>query len=758
MGAFVLLLLTLFLTTSLGVLAVKLFDQERRDAARKTYRLTFPAELDAEQVVAWLRSISGTLRFSRLRIIGVPTVVFEMVATSSGIQHRLRVPWAHADYVIAQLRSLVPGIRVTPEEEFTTAAWARAVEVGLSHSSRQLRIPSPANTAASLLASVQALEEGETVLMQWVVSPTPPEHKPIYKHAQSDSFSFGSVTKGNMANRDEVHDRREKLEEPNVLAVLRVAAAAGTDARAQHLIGRVRAALAASRSPYTRFTKRWLSTQAVSNRVEHGAAPLVFPAQLSAPELSALIAWPIGNPFITGLPPALARQLPASELVPVEGRVIGRSNFPGNERKLAIGYTEARKHLHVIGPTGSGKTVLLSNLVKQDMDQDYGVIVIDGKGGASSLFATVLDLVPVSRKDDVIVLDVNDRSRPVGFNILQQGEPRAVVDELIALFEHLYGKDSVWTKAVLYHGLRTLVTNPRLTFVDLAPLLVPMGGEEELWRDDLLRSLKDKEIRQFWQRFEGQGRTRQDQIVQPVMDRIWQLNARPEIRNIIGQSQSAFQMRDVVGQGKILLVDISGIGKETASLTGTLLINALWSAVKSVPLSKPVYLYLDEFQNFLRLPIDPEDMLAQARGFGLGMTLAHQHLNQLPTELRSAVLANARSKIVFETTADDAAVLTREFGPSVSPHDFQHMGKYEAMARIATTDGVSPPLTFTASPPAAGYGKAEVVRYNSRQTYGRPVATVEQEIEARRRPAAQPEKANKPRRKSDWDDFPFQSA
>lgn len=732
MGTLALFVLAVCLPSVMGILMVKQLDQQQRDAQRKTYRLSFPSQLDADSVTAWVRAISGTLRYGSTRLTGVPTVAFEMWGSSEGITHRLKVPWQHADYVIAQLRSLVPGIRVTPEEERPRHRWTRAVEVGMTNSSRPLRIYSAADMAASLLASVQALEAGETVLMQWVATPAVPARLPVYKEAHTDHLSLRMMTHGALANRDEVRERREKLSEPNVQAVLRLAAVAGTNARADHLIYRMRASLAAARSPSSRFVKRLVSAGSLQRRLEMASGSVVFPVQLSAPELAAVLGWPIGNPFVTGLPPRMSRQLPANELVPRSGRVVGRSNFPGNERPIAVDYLAARKHMHVVGPTGTGKTALLANMVKQDIDQGYGVVLIDSKGGASSLFAAALDYVPVRRIEDVIVLDVQDTSRPVGFNILNQGDPRVVIDELTDLFESMYDSKSVWTREVLYHGLRTIASDPRLTFIDLAPLLVPMSSDDVAWRDQLIRNLKDAELRQFWQRFDNQPRAAQDRITQPVMDRIWQLNARPELRHIIGQSTSSFQMADVVRQSKILLVNLGGLADATASLTGTLLMNALWHAAKTTPSEPPTHLYLDEFQKFIRLPIDPESMLAEARGFGLGMVLAHQHVNQLPAELRQAVLANARSKLVFQTSAEDARAMAREFGRSVDEADFMHLGKYEALARIATGDGVSAPLTLTTNAPAPAYGKAKAVRYVSRQQYGRPLAEVQAEMASRR--------------------------
>ncbi len=737
MGVFLFLLASILAITATGILMVKHLDQTHRDRNRRTYKLSFPNELDVESVTAWIRSISGTLRYGSSRLVGVPTIGFELLASSQGLTHRMMVPWQHADYVISQLRSLVPGIRVTPEDDFERHKWTHAVEVRLTHSSRQLRIYSASDTAASLLASVQALNDKEHVLIQWVITPTPPIHMPVHQEAKSHHLSPKLLLNGNMANRDEVNDRREKLKEPNVLAVLRIASVAETSVRAEHLVYRVRASLASARSPSTRFIKRLVSKSELQRRIDRGSGAVNFPIQLSAPEIAALIAWPIGNPFVSGLPPMLARHLPPSDLVPKEGRIIGLSNMPGNERPLAVGYTEALKHMHVMGPTGVGKTVLLANMMRQDIAAGYGVILIENKG---DLFHSALDYIPPDRIDDVVVLDVNDVMRPVGFNILNQGNPDVVIDELAMLFDSLYAesKAGVWTREVMYHGLRTLVAVPGLSFVDLAALLVP-SADEVAWRDAVMRNLRDKELRKFWQRFENLPRAAQDRYTQPVMDRIWQLTSRPKLRNIIGQATSSFQMADVVRDNKILLVNLSGIEREAASLTGTLLMNALWHAVKTTRSDRPTYLYLDEFQDFLNLPTsDPEDMLAKARGYGLGMTLAHQHLGQLSPVMKSAVMANARTKVVFQTSADDARAMAREFGKAVDEYDFQHLGRYEAVTRVATADGVSQPMTLTTSEPAKGEGRSKQVKYVSRTTYGRPVQEVEEDIEARHASAKVP--------------------
>jgi hypothetical protein len=308
----------------------------------------------------------------------------------------------------------------------------------------------------------------------------------------------------------------------------------------------------------------------------------------------------------------------------------------------------------------------------------------------------------------------------------------------------LFSTQSMWAKEIIYHGLRTLALDQRLTFIDLGPLLIPGNDDDKAWREALIRSVTDPELKNFWARYDSEKPEAQKNFTRPVMDRIWQLNARPEIRNIIGQSTSSFQMADVVAGNKILLVNLSGLGKDTASLAGTLFMNSLWHAVKTVRGNKPNYLYLDEFQDFMRLPVDPEDMLAKARGFGLGMTLAHQHLGQLPNEMKAAVLANARSKVVFQTNNADAQIMAREFGSQLTADDFIHLGKYEAVARVVTGDGVSQPFTLATNEPAKGYGRTAQVKAVSRDAHGRSAGEVEHDIIERRHAPSVPNVKKRP--------------
>jgi hypothetical protein len=743
----------LFWLVSLALLALpvivlaRVFDQVRRDHNRRTYRLSFPAELTNEQVLSFIWAISATLRPLPLRLLGTPNVVCELLSTEQGLRHRLRVPWPHGEYVLDQLRSLVPGIRVTPEDNPELPEWTWIAELGQTNITRTLRIPEPEPIAASLLASMK-VASGEAAFLQWVVSPAIPTRPPRPVAEQRSLQRAGlrsaalSAALSASIDRDKIADQRAKLEEPNFSAVVRIAALAKTEPRAKQLVVRVRSALASVRSPHTRFRQSLIfPPDRLAGRVRDARGPVVFPAQVAASELVPLIAWPIGSPHVAGLPQSRSRHLAPSAAIARVGRVVAEANFPGAERPLAITSKDSCQHIHVIGPTGVGKTTLLGNLVAQDMEAGAGVVLMESKG---DLFQEALAYVPRSRIRDVCVLDVTDLDSPVAFNVLAQGRPQVVASDLQAVFNALYGRSGVRVPESLFHGLMTLLTSRAatrpMTFVDLVPLFSPNGHEEQAFSDALIRGVPDPYIRNFWQRIENLSRPNRDTFFGPIMERIWQLNHRPEIRNIIGQSTSSFDIGEIVRQHKILLVNLAGLGSDTASLMGTLIVNALWHAVKGgvADPERPTFLYLDEFQEFLNLPIAPSDMLAQARKFGLSMHLAHQHLGQLPAELRSAVLANARSKVVFQTSADDAKKFAEEFGTQVTASDFMNLGRYEVICRLVGSEGVSHPVTGITREPAPKPGLEQEVREWSRKQYGRPVHEVEEEISIRRSVAEAP--------------------
>lgn len=747
------LLITFLISSpiSIGVVLYMLSKyQKALDRKRVTYIVTFPNDLNEERVSAWLRSISGTLHSGKARILATQTIVFEMWATDRGIVHRIHVPWQEADYIVAQLRSLIPGISVSPDKERPVIRWTKAIELGMTASTRMLNVPNSKDTSTSLLASVQALNPGEMVMLQWVLTPALPQSMPEKGQARSDSFSIMRQLAGvSSASSDEVDDRRKKLQQPSLLAIGRVAALSDTQPRARHLIDRLEKSLASLNTAGTSIRRELSLVGSPEERSHLASAPYLFPAQFSLPELVGVMAWPIGSPFIAGLPQGAARHLYASEDIARAGRLIGHSNFPGNERPIALAYNRASEHFYVGGSIGGGKSTLMANSFAQDVAAGYGGIVIDASNSESgeALFYRALNYVPKNRLDDVIVIDVqNDRLNPVAFNVLDQGSARVVVDQITELIGHLYRDTSgIWMRELLFHGLYTLAEHGGYTLLDLPKLIQPKTPEESQWADKLIRDVKDRELIDFWVRWDNYSTRDRATHVEPLLNRIWQLTARSEIRNIIGQTKSSFQWADALRENKIVLVSLVGLPKDTASIMGTLLVNALWTAAQSITPDKPNFLYLDEFQLMTRLPMGLEDMLRLARKHKLGVVLGTQYIDDLTPDMKSAIINAVRSRVIFATSSREARMWQSEFGRrAVDESDFLNLARFEAMAQLSTDSGMSSPVTLKALPPLKETGVAKAAVAASSKKYGRPVAQVEAEMVNRRKadPTTQRQRPN----------------
>lgn len=204
---------------------------------------------------------------------------------------------------------------------------------------------------------------------------------------------------------------------------------------------------------------------------------------------------------------------------------------------------------------------------------------------------------------------------------------------------------------------------------------------------------------------------------------------------MLGQSKSAFQMSDVLRDNKILLINLKGVSKDTASLAGTLIMNAIWHAVLNTTTDRPTYLLLDEFARFMDLPIDTETMLAEARKYNFGMWLAHQHMTQLKPSVRDGVISNGRNKIIFASNSEDATALSRELRGEVDVEDITRLQAFEAIASVMVGSGTSGPISIVTQPPGHGTGMARRVKAVSRSKYGRPVHKVQIDLESRYREA-----------------------
>ncbi len=712
--------------------------QSERDSQRESYSLTFPGDLAAESIQAWLRSTASALRFGTSGFFSLSrdSLVFETWATSSGITHRLLIPSNSAEYITAQLRTHGRGVTVAKDDSRPVVDWNAGSEVSLSRPMSPLQTGRDNEVAASLLGSIQPLQEGETVLIQWVLAPvqepreasTVPANRGLLR-----SILFGNETPSN----DEVNARKNKLSEANLLGVGRVVARAGHPFRAAQIVHRVESALSSANSAATRFSFKGRGARLISE-ANQAKTPKTFPAQFNVKELSGIIGFPVGQSFIPGLIRSNSRQLFATADVASEGVVLGDSTYLGHERPIALQPEDLLQHAFITGGPGAGKTSLMHDIFSQVAERGYGAVVVDAAPNTSSetMFSGALKYIPKERIDDVIIVDpTRQSSNPVGLNIFDQLSPEAAASQVMTLFKSLYASDvsGVWLSQLIYHGVYTLAeAGNGLSIVDLMPLLSPQTAEEREWADHLTSSVKSEEVREWWARWKKKDEGRRDSSLEPLANRIWQLTNRREVLDIFGQSRSTFQISDVISQNKILLINLAGLSPDSAKIIGTLVTDAIWSAAQSQTPEKSNFLFMDEFQVMTSsYGVRLDEYLRLARKNKLGLIMATQYLTDgVPKEVRRATINNTKTKVVFRVASEEANIWNAEID-GVNSDDFRNQANHEAIVRIASQGGVAD-VTMRTRAPRRSYGTERAVREQSMKNYGRPVAEVIAERQSRR--------------------------
>jgi hypothetical protein len=430
-------------------------------------------------------------------------------------------------------------------------------------------------------------------------------------------------------------------------------------------------------------------------------------------ELAVLAALPT-DLAVPGLDRARAKPMPAPVAVPPGGRsvkVLGRAQVGGYSVGLHV--TDARQHVHLVGKTGVGKSTLLLNMILADVHAHRGTVVIDPRG---DLVTDILDRLPADAAGRVHIIDP-DQAHPACFNPLEVaagGDAHLAVDNLVGVFSKIFQRH--WGPRIddtLRVACLTLMRDTARPTLSNVPRLL----NDRAWRQRFTTGLTDPEgLAGFWTWYDAMNDGLRAQVIGPVLARLRAFLLRDFVKDVIGTAQSSFRMGDVLDGGLLLCRLPKGqLGEDTARILGSLIVARTWQAAiarAAVPEARrrDAALYIDECHNFLTLPGSVDDMLAEARGFRLGLVLAHQNLAQLPHETRAAISANARSKIYFTVEPDDARDLAKHTAPELSDHDLAHLDVHTAAARLLVDGRELPAFTFTTKPPADLVGQAAAIR------------------------------------------------
>jgi hypothetical protein len=691
------------------------------------FRLRWPNEVTPEQVAAALSSLNS---YATPR--GRDTLVLLAVGKRGDVTHYLAAPESRSGGARRQLEAAIGGLTVEPVEQPPGLKPRRAWRGWMSSRVRPLETSRPEARARSLLTALASTVGDEALVIRWVLGPV---HRPVAvrRHSDVDEIGLGlppwlaEVT--GRRRPDDAETRRalaDKQGRPGWRAVLHLGVVAVGRRRQRQLLGRLAGAIRAAQGPGAHVGFRPTLRSALDR------LPLRRPLMVNVDELPGVAGWPIGSTDELPVDRERSRLLPPDRAMPRGGRVVAESTYPGADRPLVLSARDALHHLHLIGPTGVGKTTALLNLIVQDMTAGRSVVVLEPRG---DLVQQVLARVPDERVDDVVVIDPTDDA-PVGINPLATPDVDAELraDHILAVFKGLFA-DS-WgprTQDILTAGLLTLTTTPGTTLAAL-----PVLFNDDSFRAPMVERAVARDriaLGSFWAWFDALGPAERGAVLAPVMNKVRAFLLRERLRRVVCQPQPRFDLRDVFRRRMILAVTVAAdaLGPESSALLGSLVVSQLWQTVlgrAAVPPERrhPVMVYVDEWQRYVRLPTDLADVLAEARGLGVGLTLAHQHLAQLPQDLRPAVLANARSRVVFATQHDDAQVLVRGT-ERLGAADVVGLGRYSVYASLLA-DGERTPWASgrtLPAPPATRPG--DDLRARSRARWGVPGRAIDTELE-----------------------------
>lgn len=406
-----------------------------------------------------------------------------------------------------------------------------------------------------------------------------------------------------------------------------------------------------------------------------------------------------------------------------------KTNFRQGGVKFGIKTDDRRRHVYVIGKTGMGKTVLLENMVLQDIYNGHGLCYVDPHGDTVE---NMLDYIPSWRVNDVVYFNPADLDMPIGFNVFDSVDSKhkhLISSGLMSVFKKIWV--DMWSSRMEY-----ILSNTILALLD-TPGSTLMGinrmYSDEAYRLEIIKNIKDPQVKSFWVlEYSAYSEKYATEAVAAVQNKIGQFLSSDIIRNIVAQPKSTMNIREMMDSGKIFLVNLSKgrIGEENMRLLGGMLITKIQtSAMERVEIAqserKDYYLYVDEFQNFATEAF--ANILSEARKYRLNLIVAHQFMAQLVDEVKDAVLGNVGTMIIFRVGAPDAMDLEQEMMPRFVPEDLINLPKYSIYLKLMIDGVASPPFSAqTLAPIAKNTGSEQKVIRVSRERYGR----VKEDVEA----------------------------
>ena len=738
---------------------------------------------------------STAMKGFKTRLYGQRHISFEIVASDGLVRYYAVVPAVLTETIKQAISAAYPAARleeVEMENIFSQQGKMQGVIGGEFELKKDFYYPiatyqeSRRDAARALLDALSGVERGDGAAIQIMFRPAP-ENWTNKSNQKVESIRNGKSKKGSAAGaldimealwkpptyginnssadfpqltaleNEEIQAIEDKTKYPGYEVLTRVITSSSTAAKSQAILQSIVSAFSLFDSPRYNGFKFNMTTDV--DELITAYIFRFFPQStnkniLNSVELSTIFHLPDQNSIPTGkVERQRIRQVDGPTEPMREGLLIGVNEFRGIEKQIRLGINDRRRHTYIIGQTGMGKSKLLENLAYQDIMEGRGFCFIDPHGDSAE---ELLGMIPQSRMDDVIYFNPSDTENPLGFNIFEIESPEDmdfVISETNSMLKSLFDPGNT---GVVGPRMENIVRNAALllmsdpdggTFMDIPKVLVdPEFAKQKI------KYLRNQRAIDFWTKEWPASQRSNDagELVSWVVSK-WAPFESGLINNIIGQKKSAFNIREVMDNNKILLVNLSKgkLGEAAAKLLGMVFVMKFQAAAMSradIPEDerKDFCLFVDEFQNFATDSF--ESILSEARKYRLNLILANQFTTQLKDSIKDAIFGNVPNKIVGRVGIDDAEILQKAFTPTFTAEDLTKTPNYNSITTVLVNGFPSAPFTMKLLPPI-GRSNSEIregLRKYSASKYGRPRAIVEDEIRKRLSVNPTPKPAQRP--------------
>lgn len=724
----------------------------------------------AEQMFAGLYSLFEKKPFGGI-FSGQQVVSFEILALKDKIKFYVVCSKKVADLVEKQILGAYPTAEVLPSTDYNIFPEKGYVEYSELRLAKESYFPivlfdklnaDPMNIITSTLAKVGD-EEG--IALQFLITPASDKWRntgqSVLKNIEQAQKDPENKSAANLPP-DVIQAISAKIAKIGFDTTIRIISVAQTREIAKNNRSNVEAAFQQFNNPQgnrfapikLNFIKSFLRNRNLVYDFVNRVPPIWGnDSVLSTAELATIFHFPnkkVETPNIEWL---TAKKAPADETVQSQGLWLGTTSFRGQHKDVAMGnIDDRRRHLYIIGQTGTGKSYFMQNLALQDIYSGHGLCYIDPHGDS---IEWILERIPPHRIEDVIYWNPGDFDRPFGFNILDhrsEDEKHFIVNAFYKMIQKLFDPNNQGiTGPILERAVRSVLLTAMAkkggTLVEAMKCL--------LLDWDVINDLKqytdDPFVLDYWEKeIPSTPESRRGELLGYFTSKLDRFLSNRLMRNMLGQSVSSFDLRNVMDAGKILLVNLSKgkIGAENSEFLGLLLVPRILSAAMSrvdIPMEqrRDFFLYVDEFQNFAT--DDFATILSEARKFRLNLIVANQYIGQMKEEIRDAVFGNVGSIISFRVGLDDAEYLERIFSPVFNKNDLTNIENQNAYVKLMVNGRYPPPFsirtTFKTMPKGDKRIRDLIVQL-SRNVYGRDRVVVEQEIFLRMNPKKKAELQN----------------